>query len=140
MVLGSFLDGFWHPNLRDKSFQKQPYATRHPSYAVRYTLYHTNNLWDKSFQKQALGQIVPKTTLGQIVPKKKRPNKFSPPSPLKKKGPGVLPAKWLNPPHPLRMAGVWNCSVLQLYSLYSSFAIGLAHSAGLPQKPPNITI
>ena len=91
MVFASFLDGLWHPNLRDKSFPKQPYATRHPSYAVRYTLYRTNNLWDKSFQKQALGQIVPKTTLGQIVPKRKGPNKFPPPSPLNKKGPGVLP-------------------------------------------------
>ena len=29
------------------------------------------------------------------------------------------------------MAGVWNFSVLQLYSLDSSFAIGLARSAGL---------
>ena len=32
------------------------------------------------------------------------------------------------------MAGVWNFSVLQLYSLDSSFAIGLARSAVLPQK------
>ena len=39
-----------------------------------------------------------------------------------------------NPPHPLRMAGVWNFSVLQLYSLDSSFAIGLARSADLVQK------
>jgi len=59
-----------------------------------------NKLRDKSFQKPALGQIVPKHTLGQTVPKKKkiRPNKFSPSSPLKKKGPGVLPAERLNPP------------------------------------------
>ena len=42
-----------------------------------------NKLWDKSFQKQTLGQIVPKN--------KKRPNKFSPPSPLKKKGAGRAP-------------------------------------------------
>ena len=32
------------------------------------------------------------------------------------------------------MAGVWNFSVLQLYSLDSSFAIGLARSAVLSQK------
>ena len=40
-------------------------------------------------------------------------------------------AEPLNPPHPLRMAGVWNFSVLQLYSLESSFAIGLRHSTVL---------
>ena len=73
-----------------------------------------NNLWDKSFQKQRLGQALKKTP-GQIVPttisgtnRSRRTchlgptNKFSPPSPLKKKGPGVLPAKRLNPPHPAK--------------------------------------
>ncbi len=67
------------------------YATRHPSYAVRYTLYRTNNLWDKSFQKQALGQIVPKTTLGQIVPKKKTSQRILPTKPSLKKGAGRAP-------------------------------------------------
>ena len=93
--------------------------TPHVIYAVRYTLYvirckqplgqivpKTN----KSFQKRFLGQIIPNQPLGQIVPQTacgtncsnnsfpNMPIKISPPSPLKKKGPGVLPAKRLNPP------------------------------------------
>ena len=87
------------------------YAIRHTPYAIRYTLYATNNLWDKSFQKQALGQIVPKTKSGtnrstkslwdkSFQKTEKRSNPFSPPSPFKKKGRACSPlaAQCARPP------------------------------------------
>ena len=109
-------------HLWDQSFQQRPlgqivvrttylelYATRHATYAVGYTLYHTNNLpkWSPNRLKNSIfgyffailswiafwGRFcIVKQTLGQIVPKnKKRLNKFFPPSPLKKKGAGRAP-------------------------------------------------
>ena len=101
----SFPDEFWNELLFwDKKFPKQPiwsytlHAIRHTLYAIPY--------------KQPLGQIVPKTSSGTNRSKtgsgtnrsknKKRPNKSFPPSPHKKKGPGMLPASRHNPPHPVR--------------------------------------
>ena len=108
-------DGFWFifgwfvaPKPPGQTFQKQPLGQIVPK-TTSGTNRSKNNLWDKSFQKQRLGQAL-KKTLGQIVPttisgtnRSRRTchlgptNKFSPPSPLKKRGPGVLPAKRLNP-------------------------------------------
>ena len=104
------------------------YAMRHALYAIRYTPRTTsgtnrskNKLWDKSFQKQTLGQIVPKN-------KKKRPNKFSPSSPLKKKGPGVFPAERLNLVVTMRPAPCGPRGV-QIHLLASHQMLSIAMSA-----------